>query len=94
MVKEFDLTAVELQILQALLSGASNKKIARELGKSEFTVRNQLSLVFQKISVTNRMQAAFWFREYLADREEEIVGTSVLLSSLNGDQRMGQNFFE
>lgn len=65
MTQEFDLTAVELQLLQALLLGASNKQIARELGKSEFTVRNQLSVAFQKIGVANRMQAAFWFRAYL-----------------------------
>lgn len=81
MIQEFDLTAVELQLLQALLSGASNKQIARELGKSEFTVRNQLSVAFQKIGVANRMQAAFWFRAYVVSREERGIGTSVLLAS-------------
>jgi DNA-binding CsgD family transcriptional regulator len=80
MNKEIDLTDVELQLLQALLSGASNKQIARELGKSEFTVRNQLSVAFQKIGVVNRMQAAFWFRTCLVAQEERDIGTSVPLS--------------
>jgi len=80
MYQEIDLTDIELQLLQALLSGASNKQIGRELGKSEFTVRNQLSVAFQKIRVANRMQAAFWFRAYLVSREERGIGTSVPLS--------------
>jgi len=90
MIQEFDLTAVELQLLQALLSGASNKQIARELGKSEFTVRNQLSVAFQKIGVANRMQAAFWFRAYVVSLEERGVGTSVPLFPLYSEQRINR----
>ncbi len=59
------------------------------LGKSEFTVRNQLAVVFQKIGVANRMQAAFWFRAYWAAREERAFGTSVPLPDSAADQRMG-----
>ncbi len=90
MSQEFDLTAVEWQLLQALLSGASNKQIARELGKSEFTVRNQLSVAFQKIGVANRMQAAFWFRANLVAREERGLGTSVPLLPLYSEQRINR----
>ena len=87
---EFDLTAVELQLLQALLSGVSNKQIAGELGKSEFTVRNQLSVAFQKIGVANRMQAAFWFRAYLVSREERGIGTSVPLFGQAAERRISE----
>ncbi len=89
MHQEIDLTDIELQLLQALLSGASNKQIGRELGKSEFTVRNQLSVAFQKIGVANRMQAAFWFRAYLVSREERGIGTSVPLSGDSVELRIG-----
>jgi len=34
-----------------------NKQIARELGISESTVRNHLSLIFKKLSATNRVEA-------------------------------------
>lgn len=90
MYQEIELTAIEVQLLQCLLSGASNKQIGRELGKSEFTVRNQLSLAFQKIGVANRMQAAFWFRAYQAELEARGIGTSVLLFGPAAEQRIGE----
>ena len=58
-----EFTQAELRLLKALLLGASNKQMAGELGKSEFTVRNQLSALFKKMSVSNRTQAASWYRE-------------------------------
>lgn len=85
-----ELTDIEQQLLQALLSGASNKQIGRELGKSEFTVRNQLSAAFQKIGVVNRMQAAFWFRAYLVAREGQGFGTSVLLPAQRAELRIAK----
>ena len=90
MDQEIDLTAIEVQLLQCLLSGASNKQIGRDLGKSEFTVRNQLSLAFQKIGVGNRMQAAFWFRAYQEAQEERGIGTSVPLFGLATEQRISE----
>jgi two-component system nitrate/nitrite response regulator NarL len=89
MDQKIELTATEVRLLQCLLSGASNKQIGHVLGKSEFTVRNQLAVVFQKIGVANRMQAAFWFRAYWAAREERAFGTSVPLPACGADQRMG-----
>ena len=56
-------TQAELRLLKALVLGASNKQMAGELEKSEFTVRNQLSALFKKMSVSNRTQAASWYRE-------------------------------
>jgi two-component system nitrate/nitrite response regulator NarL len=88
MYQEIELTAIEVQLLQRLLSGASNKQIGKDLGKSEFTVRNQLSLAFQKIGVANRMQAAFWFRAYQVEQEERGFGTSVPLIEPALEQRM------
>jgi DNA-binding CsgD family transcriptional regulator len=88
MDQEIEPTAIELQQLHCLLSGASNRQIGRELGKSEFTVRNQLSLAFQKIGVANRMQAVFWFRAYLVEQEERGIGTSAPLSGQAAEQRM------
>ncbi|MDO9438530.1 hypothetical protein [Hydrogenophaga sp.] len=56
-----DLSPVEWQLLCVLSTGASNKRIAHEQGKSEFTMRNQLSAL--KIAVVNRTPAVFWYRE-------------------------------
>jgi two-component system nitrate/nitrite response regulator NarL len=50
----------EGEILRSLLSGHSNKMIARELGISEATVKVHLKGVMRKINAQNRTQAAMW----------------------------------
>jgi DNA-binding NarL/FixJ family response regulator len=57
------LTARERDILVRLASGESNARIARQLGVSEKTVRNQLSSVFAKLEVADRVQAALLARD-------------------------------
>ncbi len=57
------LTARERDILARLASGESNARIARQLGVSEKTVRNQLSGVFAKLEVADRVQAALLARD-------------------------------
>jgi DNA-binding NarL/FixJ family response regulator len=57
------LTARERDILARLASGESNARIARHLGVSEKTVRNQLSSVFAKLEVADRVQAALLARD-------------------------------
>ncbi len=52
------LTAREREILQLLAVGHDNRTIAARLHLSEKTVGNRLSEIFQKLSVTNRTQAA------------------------------------
>ncbi len=76
-----EFTQAELRLLKALVLGASNKQMAGELEKSEFTVRNQLSALFKKMSVSNCTQAASWYRERreLEDHQGQPFGTSVPL---------------
>jgi two-component system nitrate/nitrite response regulator NarL len=50
----------ELEILQALVTGASNKLIAIRLGITEATVKVHLKTVLRKVDVGNRTQAAVW----------------------------------
>lgn len=52
------LTARERTLLARLALGDSNAQIARHLGLGEKTVRNQLSIVFSKLGVVDRVQAA------------------------------------
>jgi DNA-binding NarL/FixJ family response regulator len=51
------LTPAERAILQLLSEGHDNQAIAERLGKSGKTVRNQLSVIFQKLGVKSRAQA-------------------------------------
>jgi DNA-binding NarL/FixJ family response regulator len=52
------LTDQERKILTKVAAGASNKDIATELNLSERTVKNYLSIIFQKLQVNNRTEAA------------------------------------
>lgn len=75
------LTHAELRLIRALARGASNKQLATEFGKSEYTVRNQLSAMFKKMSVSNRTQAVARHREHtdVAVAKGQPFGTSVPL---------------
>ena len=53
-----DLSQRETEILQLVAKGATNREIAAKLFLSEYTVRNTLSIIFQKLHVNNRTEAA------------------------------------
>jgi DNA-binding NarL/FixJ family response regulator len=58
------LTDREREVLRLVARGLPNKLIARELGISEKTVKAHLTTIFQRIEVTDRVQAAMWARDH------------------------------
>ncbi|HUZ02962.1 MAG TPA: response regulator transcription factor [Thermomicrobiaceae bacterium] len=54
------LTEREVQLLRLVASGLSNKEIASELNLAESTVKNRLSVLFEKLDVKDRTQAAIY----------------------------------
>jgi DNA-binding NarL/FixJ family response regulator len=52
------LTARERDLVRGVVGGLSNAQIAKQLGLREQTVRNRMSVVFQKVGVSNRLQLA------------------------------------
>ncbi|MCL5961968.1 MAG: response regulator transcription factor [Chloroflexi bacterium] len=54
------LTDVELGILRLLTAGASNKEIAKKMRLANSTVKNKLTVLFAKIDVADRTQAAIF----------------------------------
>lgn len=53
-----DLTQRELQVLELVVRGLANKQIAYSLNLSEFTVKNHLKRLLDKLGVQDRTQAA------------------------------------
>ncbi len=56
----YGLSEREMQILQCLVQGDSNKLIANRLSITEATVKVHMKSLLRKINVSNRTQAAIW----------------------------------
>lgn len=54
------LSGREMQILQCITSGQSNKEIAKGLGISRQTVKNHMTSILRKLAVNDRTQAAVY----------------------------------
>lgn len=57
-MEDKNLTPKELEVLQEIINGLSNKSIAKKLFISSSTVKAHISSVFQKLEVKNRVEAA------------------------------------
>jgi DNA-binding CsgD family transcriptional regulator len=56
-IRSLGLSPRELEILDALASGESNKELARRLGISPNTVKTHVSRIYEKLGVRRRVQA-------------------------------------
>jgi DNA-binding CsgD family transcriptional regulator len=84
-----NLTDRERQILQCLLSGYSNKLIARVLNITEGTVKVHLKALMKKISAVNRTQAALWARSHGISQDSKVpVSQRTLLPPSRNEQAM------
>lgn len=62
-VAPLELTGRQLDVLDLLSHGESNKAIARKLGLSEHTVKIHISAIFKALGVSNRTEAALAYQE-------------------------------
>lgn len=62
----------DLDILRLVAQGLDNNEIGDRIGLSDKTVRNRLTVIFEKLHVSNRTQAALYaLRKGLASLEED-----------------------
>ena len=59
-----DLTPRELEILQLVIAGYTNKAIAAEIFISEKTVEFHLDNIYDKIGVRTRLTAGIWAMQH------------------------------
>jgi DNA-binding NarL/FixJ family response regulator len=58
--KAFGLTRRELEIVRAVVSGYTNKHIARQFSISESTVKRHVTHIFDKLGASNRVEVALF----------------------------------
>lgn len=56
-----DLSSRELEVLERLSNGLSNKHIAKELNLSPFTVKRHVGNILNKLNLDSRGQASAWY---------------------------------
>jgi two-component system nitrate/nitrite response regulator NarL len=62
------LSSREVEILEHLMEGESNKVIARNLDIAEATIKVHIKAILRKVQATNRTQAAMWASAHLSPR--------------------------
>lgn len=60
----YDINERELEIIELISNGYSNKEIAAELFLSEGTVRNYLSTILEKLRLRDRTQVAVFYYQH------------------------------
>ena len=60
-LRDFDLTKREMEILALVGEGLNNKEIAEKLFLSEGTVRNNITLLLDKLNLRDRTQLALFY---------------------------------
>ena len=61
----FDLSDKELELIDRVAQGLSNREIANSLYLSEGTVRNRISVILEKLNLRDRTQLAIFFYKNL-----------------------------
>lgn len=59
-----DITSREVEVLQLIARGATNREIAEQLVISEGTVKNHISNILSRLGLRDRTQAAIYAREH------------------------------
>lgn len=79
-----ELSGREIEVLEMIVAGASNKEIARKLEIQEVTVKLHANRIFNKLGVKNRAQAAVKALDTHLVRRDKVPDSSGLPpSSLN-----------
>ena len=61
-------TATEARVIELVARGFKNREVAREIGTTEYMVKNYLRAIYDKLGLWNRVELALWYeaRKYEA----------------------------
>ena len=72
--RRFGLTPRELEVTSAVVSGFSNKEIAKKFALSEDTVKHHLTNIFDKVGASNRLELALFAVHHRLIGEQDPAG--------------------
>jgi DNA-binding NarL/FixJ family response regulator len=61
-------TATESRVIELVAQGFKNRDVARQIGTTEYVVKNYLRAIYDKLGLWNRVELALWYeaRKYEA----------------------------
>jgi len=74
----------ELQVVQCLAEGLTNREIAQRIGLSQHTVKNYLFKVFDKLGVTSRVELLYMTMSQAGSPQPNRTNSSVEKHGVNG----------
>ena len=54
-------TAKESRVIELVARGLKNSEVAREIGTTEYVVKNYLRAIYDKLGLWNRVELALWY---------------------------------
>jgi len=54
-------TATESRVIELVARGFKNSEVAREIGTTEYMVKNYLRAIYDKLGLWNRVELALWY---------------------------------
>jgi len=85
--QRFCITHREMEIVEAVVAGYTNKEIARRLRVSVDTVRHHVTNIFNKTGASNRLELVlFAIEKKLVDSTQLVIGRTAVEASLQGKQ--------
>jgi len=50
----------EQQVIHLVAQGLKNREVAREIGTTEYMIKNYLRVIYDKLGLFNRLELALW----------------------------------
>ena len=63
----------EQQVIELVAQGHTNRGVAEALGISEYAVKNDLRLIYNKLGFWNRVELALWYEARRDERDKSLI---------------------